>query len=366
MTVLFGVSFASELEFSVVRDGTEVPFELVLHTKPSKELLKHIASLSRGMSIAVDDYSPDVVPTLPRVINGMQIDPQNNSAYYRSIYHMCSEQGIRRIFLETPESYRLLGTLHTKNMCLEAQLGSLTQDDPPYRWDILSTERYATTVECNRASTVLFEQKVIDVVRTQHPDVMIISDPHANHLFFTNRDLFTAYHREQAPPAALLKRKITELMLVGCGPIQAEQSLRDNMIANKFVRDAQRIEDVFTHDIVQRKFRALKYRRLTNGTPDFIGEWGDIPGLGVIEFYVKDVDGELVRGIAEDVYATTPFFGKISPKSVEFTRFLRGDDGEDKEIFYYAEKEGDVYVGMFQHPEVEGKFSLRPFKSHEC
>lgn len=366
MTVLYGVSFRGQIEFSILDGENEFPFEISFSAKPSKELLKHIGSLPRGSSIFIDGCSPENHVRLQQVIDGFRLEPTNNSKYLEKILDVCIERGIRRTFLETPSHFASSASRFARIAKLERQLLQDEEDIPDYTREILQKERYALTVEYNYHNTILFEQEVLEKVRENAPAIVILPDPQANYLFYHNDDVFSTYHREQLPENDLLMRKVHDAWKKGKGPLTAEKYLLENMVSNRLVKDAPREHDVFEHETVRRKFSALKHRRITNGFPDFLGSWGPLPERGVMELYITNIDGDRVSGIVEDVYKTTSFHGKISSKHIEFSRMLPDSDGNEREAFYYAELEGQEYSGMYEHPEISGTFRLWPFRTPEC
>ena len=143
---------------------------------------------------------------------------------------------------------------------------------------------------------------------------------------------------EVLPPDTLFHKK---------GPVNVANDLVHNILVDSTLV-ARRIQ-------LERKYRAIKEGRITDGNPDFIGTWSvRIPVQGLFEIYIKKRKGTRISGIMEDSCGTATVEGEITDTRMWFVKRYDADAvsiGGFPHLRYEGERQNGTIKGTYYSEE---------------
>jgi len=146
--------------------------------------------------------------------------------------------------------------------------------------------------------------------------------------------------------------------------VQGELSNSNN--DNRLERLTDPNQQIIELEMRQRFIKAKELRRITpEKTPDFIGNFDNDYPRGIFEMFIKERDGNNIKGEVEDCFGTATFEGFFNNNTISFIKHYIPEkssvDASESDIEYEGLLIGDKYCGEYvftDNHKFGGEFSM--------
>ena len=338
-------------------------FNVDLFFKPSPVMLEELAELPRGTRVGIESVTPEEKEALNKLVidgRGVMWDKPFGE-YWKAIVDHCKKAGHEVVYLDSVELCRKHAEMDVKATHL-AEEAKQTKDKAERL--ILIRQEYAHRVENRYIREVEREQSLLQRIRETKPSVALLGRSHTDYIWQMGVEgiQFKSYSAEVAPVIDQFQLgkfdpsdKYFNMDLESVARSISNQIPPLELVNNRVVDSkvvARRIES-------ERKYRAIKEGRITDGDPDFVGTWNiRIPAQGLFELYIQKRDGRRISGIIEDACGSATFEGESTDTEIWFVK--RYDDDAISiggwSIFFYAEeRQNGTVKGTYYSEDHPGK-----------
>lgn len=338
---LYGV-FHGASAVSILGDAREIFIE------PSTYLQEELRQLPPGTRVGIE-YHPDIIQG-NSISDDIEFSP-SGIHYWQQIEALCKEKGLPVVYLDDVglvlEASRHYWEAQELNYLAE-QMQSFTDevgDDHLSRAKERLREAYAHLIISYYTIEVLREEKLLETIDNQKPEVVILGKAHGDIL--------------------MLRPELLETRGIEVARYQTEIIDEELSVFPSVALDAG---EVLERTLLIRSYYAVTQCRIDpERQPDYIGycqESESIPEVGLFEMYVKKT-GEFA-GTIIDLLGDATMEGIITDQGVEFVKKYDPEQSVPNaaaagEITYVGEMSGDRYVGEYKTSRHSGKFVLQKY-----
>jgi len=347
-----------------------------LFVEPSFEVMERLSNLPKHTKVGVEYFSElckDAVIVRDSIdVDGKRIEFDQASDYYwRDIFRIIKDKELDLVFLDdmnamVEHTRKLLEAEKIRKSLEELKHEVMVKQENLFprssnnEIENLRGQLYKTRIEAEYIHVVKREEKILENLLKNKPEIAFIGLGHVDYLILSNQLKkgidFEFYHKDTIS-------NIRNLTL-----------FESQYIGAKFVENAKVDEMMFLErDHFLRKYNSvMKNRVFPERNPQFIGTWDiEVPGRGLFEIYLEKQNGKSIEGTIEDTIGRSTFKGTKNNGEIYFTKKYSEEaklmGGAKEEIEYNGFLVNGKYEGLFRFQNdcgfsASGKFWLNEFK----
>jgi hypothetical protein len=334
---------------------------------PHPMLFAHLANVhpEHSIGLAID------APRKKTTIESVQF---LNHDIYLDLHKRFKKQGNSIVFLESTAFYTDIAKRTKQLQALEKEIKHASEDT--------FLEKYRAQdklgIELAYEAALGRERPILENIAREKPDIVFIGLGHAGRFYRDQARLKEQYsivideYWEDRVVRQPSEDDIVMAMDISEGHIPLESILQDQIEVD--MRKITSPDEAYSDKecpLIERKYRAAKHGRVTEGTPDYIGTWDlRLEHRGLFELFVQErtLSGKKtnIKGLIEDCNGTAGFEGFTNDNYIEFTKVYANDapwHAAKGNIFYNAYDPGTgEYRGEYLGMDCgRGKFTMKKF-----
>lgn len=343
---LYGVCHGKD----ITTNGRQIAgFELT----PGKELISELLALPQNTSVGIE-HTPELGKKFE--VDGALLNTYG-SLYWEEIRKICEQKNLNVVYLEDFATYKKYTRELMKQNKLERNLRDYMESSNQNPTDIdedarkLIREAYGASVQAEYVYVVEREQKMLDKIAEQKPQVVILGKGHTDYLMLSPKEFIS----RKIP---LGKYTIEEGDFAPLQWTQEQPHLIRNPLPDK--------RELLDRELLIRRYRAVTEGRIMpKGTPSYIRTWDVvIPARGLFEVYLDKKYA--IHGRIEDALGTADFGGQITKNNATFfkryNRSKSSNEAAEGYVTYNADgANGLLYMGEFEVPSTYADDKKMPF-----
>lgn len=323
---------------------------------PSKELMRDLLNLPEGSSVGIELCSQFQAPF---DVDGIEINVGFESNFYwRRVKRVCDMRKLNVVYLEDFDTYKKYVRKLLEARAFEQQAWGHYEENPDFfetdEAKQLAAKHYVAEVEAQYIFIVEREGKIIDKIRETNPTIVILGKGHTDYLTQIQDDSYPM------PNAKYIREVVRPTPWHWPEELQLPYSR-----ARADYKGEVDLAVLLERELLIRKYRALKEKRITDGTkPDFIGTWDlDLEARGLFEVFVE---GSRFGGRIEDTLGTAVFEGTVTDSEVAFVKVYDPEKSSQEvttdPIRYVGNLVHGKYEGHYEvaNTPISGRFTLEP------